>query len=269
VSDLVPMSSTSPPPPRAPWFRTVPTVAVVAAIVLVLVLVALLLRATPREADREVTVGRGDLDRAVLVVAGGADTIMVTTSDLGGGDLAVATTPDGSPARPVANVDGDRLTVRTTGVNDGGNLWDGGDTGDRADGPVEITVRLSERVRWDVVVEGGAKLLDLDFGGADLARIQIRSGQGTVVATLPPPVGALPVQLDGGAGSVEVDAPDGVPARVTLAQGAGTATLDEDRRQGVGAGTTLTTPDWPAPEGGDWIDVTATSGLGSFTLDRT
>jgi hypothetical protein len=268
VSDLVPMSSTSSPPPRTPWFRTVPTVAVVAAIVLVLVFVALLLRATPREADREVSVGLGDRRRAVLVVAGGADTIVVTTTDLGG-DLAVATTPDVSPARPLANVDGDRLTVRTTGVDDGGNLWDGGDTGDRADGPVELTVRLSERVRWDVVVEGGAKLLDLDFGGADLARIQISAGQGAVVATLPQPAGALPVQLDAGAGSVTVDAPDGVPARVTLAQGAGTATLDEDRRQGVGAGTTLTTPDWPAPEDGDWIDVTATSGLGSFTLDRT
>lgn len=267
MTDLVPIGTTT-PQPRTPWFRSLPTAMIVGAVVLVLVFVALLLRATPRDADRRVAVERDGRDSAVLVVAGGADSITVTGADLGT-DLAVASTPDGSAARPVVDVDGDQVTVDTTDVDRGGNLWDGGDTGEGADGPNDVTVELAEGVRWDLVVAGGSQRLALDLGDTTVARVEVRGGQGSIDATLPRPAGALPVTIGGGAGFVAVHVPAGVPARVSLLNGAGSAALDADRRQGIGAGTVLTTPDWPAA-GGDTprFDVTATTGVGTFTLDR-
>ena len=63
----------------------------------------------------------------MLTVASGADTITVRADDVGG-DLAVVTTPDGSRAAPVADVDGDDLVVRTTELHDEGD--DDGFSGD-------------------------------------------------------------------------------------------------------------------------------------------
>ena len=267
MTDLVPISTTT-PPPRTPWFRSLPTAIIVGAVVLVLVLVALLLRATPRDADRRTAVGRDGRDRAVLVVASGADSITVTAADLGS-DLAVASTPDGSAARPVVDDRNGQVTVTTTDVDREGNLWDGGDTGDRAQGPVDVTVRVAAGVRWDVVVAGGSKRLVLNLGDTPVARVEVRGGQGSVEATLPKPAAALPVTIAGGAGSVALHVPAGVPARVSLENGAGSAALDADRRQGVANGTVLTTPDWPATADLPRLDVTATTGLGTLTLDRT
>jgi hypothetical protein len=265
VTDLVPISTTT-PPPRTPWYRSLPTVIIAGAVVLVLVLVALLLRATPRDADRSVAVERDGRNAAVLVVATGADSITVTGADLGG-DLAVASTPDGSSALPIIDIRDDEVTVNTADVDGEGNLWDGGDSGGRADGPVDVTVQVAEGVRWDLVVAGGSKRLALNLGDAEVTRVEVRGGQGAMEATLPKPAASLPVTIGGGAGSVALHVPAGVPARVTLQNGAGSAALDADRRQGIANGTVLTTPDWPTATG-PRVDITATTGLGTFTLDR-
>jgi hypothetical protein len=248
---------------------------IVVAVVVVLVLVALLLRVTlDGDPDHRVAVDRGGRDQAVLTVASGADTITVRTDDVGG-DLAVVTTPDGSRARPVADLAGDALTVTTTDDRDDRDdrdedgLFDGpaeDDAGPRGDGPVDVVVRLSRDVRWEVVVAGGSQRLTLDLTGARAGRVEVRSGQGSIDATLPEPDGVLAMVVAGGAGAVAVHAPDGVPARLRLGAGAGSAALDDDRRQGLGAGTVLTSPTWS--DGGDRIDVDATSGVGSLTLDR-
>jgi hypothetical protein len=268
VTELVPISTTTPPPPRTPWWRSLPTAIIAGAVVLVLVFVALLLRATPRDPDRRAAVERDGRDSAVLVVASGADSITVAGADLGS-DLAVASTPDGSAARPVVDLRGDQVMVSTTDVDREGNLWDGGDAGDRATGPVDVTVTVAEGVRWDVVVAGGSKRLQLDLGDTRVARVEVRGGQAALDATLPTPTGALPVTIGGGAGSVALHVPADIPARLSLQNGAGSAALDADRRQGVATGTVLTTPNWPTA-GGDSprFDVTATTGLGTFTLDR-
>lgn len=267
MTDLVPISTTT-PAPRTPWYRSLPTVIIAGAVVLVLVFVALLLRATPRDADRSVAVERDGRDRAVLVVAAGADSITVTAADLGG-DLAVASTPDGSSALPIIDIRDDEVTVNTAEADREGNLWDGGDSGERADGPVDVTVRVAQGVRWDLVVAGGSKRLALNLGDAEVTRLEVRGGQGAMEATLPKPAAALPVTIGGGAGSVALHVPAGVPARVTLQNGAGSAALDADRRQGVANGTALTTPDWATATGDTpRFDVTATTGLGTFTLDR-
>jgi hypothetical protein len=248
--------------------RTGPrTELVVVVVVVVLVLVALLMKVTmDDDPGHRVAVDRGARDQAVLTVASGADTITVRADDVGG-DLAVVTTPDGSRAAPVADVDGDDLVVRTTDLRDDGDDDDFfGDDDRRADGPVEVVVRLSRDVRWDVVVAGGSQRLTLDLAGATVGRVEVRSGQGSIDATVPEPEGLLALTIAGGAGSVAVHVPDGVPARLDLDAGAGSAALDDDRRSGLGAGTSLTTSGWTGD--GDRVEVDATSGVGTVTVDR-
>ena len=113
---------------------------------------------------------------------------------------------------------------------------------------------------------GGSQRLTLDLAGATVGRVEVRSGQGSIDATLPEPEGLLALTIAGGAGSVAVHVPDGVPVRLDLDAGAGSATLDDDRRSGLGAGTSLTTPGWTGD--GDRVEVDATSGVGTVTVDR-
>jgi len=257
------MSDVTTPPRTGPR-----TEVVVVVVVLVLVLVALLMKVTmDDDPDHRVAVDRGGREQAVLTVASGADSITVRADDVGG-DLAVVTTPDGSRAAPVADLDGDDLVVRTTDLRDDGDDDDGffGDEDRRADGPADVVVRLSRDVRWDVVVAGGAQRLTLDLTGAKAGRVEVRSGQGSIDATLPEPEGLLALTIAGGAGSVAVHAPDGVPVRLNLDAGAGSAALDDDRRSGLGAGTSLESPGWTGT--GDRIEVDATSGVGTATVDR-
>lgn len=246
--------ATTAPVPTAPA-RTGPRPeAVVVVAVIVLVLVALLMKVTlDDDPGHRVAVDRGGLDRAVLTVASGADTITVRAADVGG-DLAVVTTPRESRISPVADLDGDDLVVRTTDLPGGEG------------GPADVVVQLSRDVRWDVVVAGGSQRLTLDLAGAPVGRVDVRSGQGSIDATLPQPAGLLAMAVAGGAGSVAVHVPDGVPVRLGLAAGAGSAALDDDRRSGLGAGTSMTTPGWTGS--GDRVEVDATSGVGTATVDR-
>jgi hypothetical protein len=261
VTDVV--ATTPADAPRRGLPRT--EVIVVVAVVLVVAL-ALLLWALNRgdDVDRRVAVDRGGLDSAVLELGSGADSLTVTSGDTGG-DLAVVTTPDGSRVRPLADLDGDHLLVRTADVHadDDGD----GRRNERADGPADVTVRLSDDVRWDVVVDGGSQRLRLDLAGTKVRRADVRAGQGVIDATLPKPSGVLALEIAGGAGTVSVHAPAGVPARLLLGNGAGSASLDADRRSGIAAGTVITSPGWNGNV--DRVDVVASSGVGTIRLDRS
>jgi hypothetical protein len=206
-----------------------------------------------RDPPHRVDVARHGLGSAQLVVAGGVDRLRVTTGAPAGA-LAAGTTPDGARAAPVLRLDGDRLTVTTRDAQGPA-------------GPVELSVRLARDVRWTVTVTGGAQRMELDLGEVPLRSVDVRAGTGALDLRLPRPGGVLPVRVGGGAGSAAAVIPAGVPARVTFASGAGSAALDDDRRQGIAAGTTMTTPDWSgaAP---DRVDVLLASGVGTLSLTR-
>jgi hypothetical protein len=116
-------------------------------------------------------------------------------------------------------------------------------TGD--DGPDTVTILLNRAVRWDIRLPAGAGEQRLDLSAGSVARLDLGSA-GLLAVDLPRPLGTVPVTLRGGAGSVSVSAPAGVPVRVRLLGGAGSVGTPWVRNNGVLSGAVLADPRWPA-----------------------
>jgi hypothetical protein len=87
--------------------------------------------------------------------------------------------------------------------------------------------------------------------------IAVTKGSDVIDLTLPRPHGSVPVQLAAGASQLLLSLPDGVPARVTAAAGAGEISIDGRNHTGVRSGTVLTTAAWVPGAAGYDIDATA------------
>jgi hypothetical protein len=261
----------APPPTDQPgpgW----PVSRLVAGIGVLVVVVALLIWLTAGAPGRPARFGshrpdhtpsldRDGLASARLQVSGGVDRLTVTAADLGG-HLIEARTPGDERAVPVLDrTDSGGVSVITEGRDDGG------------DGATDLTVRLSDDVRWSVVLDSGTQLLTLDLASARLRSVDVDAGVSSIDAELPRPGGLLTVRVAGGASAVHLRGPSGVPARLTFAGGGGSAVVDGAVHGGLGGGAVLATPDWPAsvPSGSagpDRFDVVLASGIGSLTFDR-
>jgi hypothetical protein len=190
---------------------------------------------------------------AELVVTSGADSITIGTGSRGG-PLVRAHTPPHSGVRPVLRTGRDNRVV-----------WVGLDhTGQR--GPADLRISLSPSVRWRIVLAGGAPALQLDLAKAQLSSLAIKAGFSTITARLPAPSGQVTAIVSGGAGSISVAMPAGVPARLALAGGAGSATLAGRTYTGIAGGTVLTTSGWPSSTNRYQFDLIA--GVSSITITR-
>ncbi|HUD38756.1 MAG TPA: hypothetical protein VMR14_17790 [Streptosporangiaceae bacterium] len=188
---------------------------------------------------------------AELVVTSGADSITIGTGTRGG-PLVRAHTPPHSGVRPVLRTGRDRHVV-----------WVGLDhTGLR--GPADLRISLSPSVRWRIVLAAGAPILRLDLADARLSWLDIKAGFSTITARLPDPSGQVTATVSGGASSIGVTIPAAVPARLTLAGGAGSATLAGRSYTGIAGGTVLTTPGWPSSTNRYQFDLIA--GVSSISV---
>ena len=101
-------------------------------------------------------------------------------------------------------------------------------------GPVDLV--LTDRVRWDLSVGGGADRKRVDLAGGQFRGISLHDGANQVDLRLPHPDGTLTVTLAGGAGRFEVHTAGPVPVRVRVGSGAGQLVLDGETHSGVAAG---------------------------------
>ncbi|MGA8113034.1 MAG: hypothetical protein WCA46_05175 [Actinocatenispora sp.] len=190
--------------------------------------------------------------RADLDVVSGANTVRVHMADLGL-LLYRATTPSGSDVEPAGVVSDNVVTL---------SLESHGHRG-----PAVLDVTLNATVDWRVRLDGGATEETVDATGGRLRELDLGAGASRIDVTLPRPDGTVPVEMTGGAGTFAVHLPDGVPARVTFAGGAGTATIDGAVHTGIAGSTVLDALDWSA--GTDRYAVTNTAGVGAFSLGRS
>jgi hypothetical protein len=193
--------------------------------------------------------GRG---QAELDVVSGATTIEIDSADLSG-HLYEARTPASANGVPVATVDGDvvQMSLASTG---------------QQGAPASVRIALSSRVAWRIHLDGGATEESVHLAGARLRELDFGAGSARIDATLPSPVGTVPVTMSGGASSFQLHLPDGVPAQVRFAGGAGSAIVDGTTRSGLAGGTVLSALDWQGAA--NRYDIDNTAGVSALTLDR-
>jgi len=265
LSDVAPEAK-----PVAPATRTGRPVwpLVVVAVLLVLASVLIVRNLTSGGGgDARVAIPLAGRSTAVIHIDSGADSIVVGTAELGD-DLAVVTTPGGddSGVRPRARMDGDQLRVSTE------------DVGSADDGArVQIDVRLAAGVRWDVIVDKGAKQVLLALGSGNVNLVELRGGADLADVTLPKPTGTQTLRIPVGLATAAVHVPTAVPAKITFGSGAGRAVVDGAQRQGIAAGITIYGVNGEGGTGGadgynaakDRLEVDVQAGVGTLSLDRT
>ncbi len=199
----------------------------------------------------EVVADRGSLTTADFEMASGVTTVVVHSEDLGG-DLYRITTPAGAGVLPAAVVTDDHVVaqVSANGVN----------------GPSVIDIALSEDVGWSIHLDGGSTTASVDMKKGGLASLDFGAGVTRIDASLPQEPGTIGVRMEGGASEFTVHAPTGVPARVTMGGGGGSATIDGTPHTGIAGGTVFTPDGWAAAS--NRIDVDNTAGVSTFMLDR-
>jgi hypothetical protein len=267
IRDMAPTHPTQPlsaPPTsrsRPPW----PLLVVILLLVFAVAVIALHLTSGDDGTER-VAIPLAGRDTAVVHIDSGADSIVVGTADLAG-DLAVVTTPGGhdSGVQPRARMDGDQLRVWTE------------DVGDPDDGAaVQIDVRIARGVRWDVVVDKGAKQIRLGLGSGQVNSVELRGGADLADITLPKPVGEQAVRIPTGLATANVHLPAGVPTKLTFGSGAGRAIIDGAQRQGIAAGLTIFGANGKGGKGGekgyaaakDRVLIDVSAGVGTLSVDR-
>ncbi|WP_273653894.1 hypothetical protein [Cellulomonas fimi] len=194
--------------------------------------------------DRTVGLARGGADSARLVVTGDVSTLTVR-ADAPRSDLVVVE-PAGAD-RP-ATVDGpDDAPVVTLG---------GG----------AVVVRVAADVRWEVEVRSGASRVTTDLAATEVGAVVLAAGADVVELTLPAPDGRVVVDQRAGAGSLVVHVPQDVGVRALVTSGAGSATVDGQTTDGLGAGAEVSTVGFDP--GAPHYEVRVGGGVGSLTVER-
>jgi hypothetical protein len=194
---------------------------------------------------------RGDVRTASFELASGVTTLAVRSADIGDSLYRIATPPGAGVLPATVISDG---TVVTQLVSSG------------ISGPSLVDVTLSDDVAWTIHLDGGATEATVDMRDGGLAALNFGAGVSRIDVTLPSAAGTLPIVMSGGASEFAVHAPPGVPARVALTGGAGSATIDGDTHTGIAGGTVFTPVGWDSAA--QRIDVDNTAGVSAFDLDR-
>jgi hypothetical protein len=154
------------------------------------------------------SVSRGELD---LGLGAGTATVSAgNASDLYRAHL------DYQGAAPRVSAEGG--TVRIESGGDGLAIFRQGRT--------NVRVELNTSIPWDVHVGGGASRGTLDLAEVKVSSLEISGGANQIEATLPQPSDRVRVQVSGGASSVTIHRPTGVPVRVHMSGGASNLTVD-------------------------------------------
>jgi DNA-binding MarR family transcriptional regulator len=88
---------------------------------------------------------------------------------------------------------------------------------------------INSTIPWDVEVIGGTGKLQGKLAGLDLRSFELTGGVDQLRLTLGVPTGEVPIRLTGGASSIRIERPAGVPVRMKLHGGA--ASIEFDRQK--------------------------------------
>ena len=122
---------------------------------------------------------------------------------------------------------------------------------------LNIDARLTDAIPWEVVCSTGAIRGDFDFTSTALTGFGCRTGASQINLALGAPKGIVAVRIEGGALTVSITRPSGVPVQVQASGGAVQLRGDGSRQDGLG------TRSWKSDgfdAAGDRYDVTVSGG---------
>jgi hypothetical protein len=127
-----------------------------------------------------------------------------------------------------------------------------------------VTITLNAAVRWNLNLSAGNTETTANLTGSKLAALELAGGAHVFTLALPPATGTLPVRVTHGMNQLKINT-NGVPARLSLDDGAGTVVLDGQTNTGNGRGKVIISDDWAAAT--NRIDLDSVEGLGTLTVD--
>jgi len=125
-------------------------------------------------------------------------------------------------------------------------------------------IKLSARVPWDIVIQGGGSLIEALLGGLDLVGLEVKGGGSEISLQLPVPSRVVPISISGGGSDITVRRPAGVAARVQLKGWGSHCVFDDQAFSGVGPDSRLQSPGFNAS--GPCYDIEVASSGSAVTI---
>jgi len=108
------------------------------------------------------------------------------------------------------------------------------------------TLGLNTTIPWSIEAMGGIQRVEADLRRVDVRRFDLVGGTERIQIELGRPVGEVPIRIVGGAKTVRLERPRGVPVRLKVVGSAAAATLDGLKLGKKGGESTLASPGWDA-----------------------
>jgi DNA-binding MarR family transcriptional regulator len=106
------------------------------------------------------------------------------------------------------------------------------------------TFGLNTTIPWTIEAMGGIQRVEADLRAVDVRRFDLVGGTERIQIELGAANGEVPVRIVGGASTIRLERPRGVPVRVRVVGSTGSATLDGRDLAGKGGASMLSSPGW-------------------------
>jgi DNA-binding MarR family transcriptional regulator len=106
------------------------------------------------------------------------------------------------------------------------------------------TIGLNTTIPWSIELVGGASRLEADLRDLDVRAFEVNGGSERVLLEMGRPVGEIPMRIVGGARTIRLERPAGVPVRLRLQGGSGQVALDGQVIGQKGGDVTVETRGW-------------------------
>jgi DNA-binding MarR family transcriptional regulator len=132
-------------------------------------------------------------------------------------------------------------------------------------GMTDIT--LNAAIPWWIVIRGGASEITAELTNLDLAGLEVKGGLSTIHLELPAPSRVVPIRISGGASTVTMRRPAGVPARVHLKGWASMFVFDDQTFSNLGSDVRLHSPGYDGTAPGYDIEVASSVSMVTITAE--
>ena len=105
-------------------------------------------------------------------------------------------------------------------------------------------IGLNTTIPWTFELVGGIQRVEADLRAVDVRRFDLAGGTERIQLELGQPNGEVPVRIVGGAKTIRLERPRGVPVRLRVVGSAAEATVDGVKVGRSGGASTLESPGW-------------------------